>query len=70
MAPVIDTLRLTAEGAKGLLERGEISAAELHSAYLDAIGDPMDEEGYVHLPQGPGMGYRLVWDYIEANRIE
>ena len=34
---VIDTLRLTAEEAKDLLERGEISAAELRGAYLDAI---------------------------------
>ena len=36
MAPVIDTLRLTAEEAIGLLERRELSAAELHAAYLDA----------------------------------
>jgi len=34
---VIDTLRLTAEGAIGLLERREVSAAELHAAYLAAI---------------------------------
>ena len=32
-ALVIDTLRLTAEGAKDLLERKEISGAELFSAY-------------------------------------
>ena len=31
---MIDTLRLTAEDAMGLLERGEVSAAELHAAYL------------------------------------
>ena len=30
---VIDTLRLTAEEALGLLERREVSAAELHAAY-------------------------------------
>ncbi|HEY7381239.1 MAG TPA: Asp-tRNA(Asn)/Glu-tRNA(Gln) amidotransferase subunit GatA [Gaiella sp.] len=34
---MIDTLRLTAEEAMGLLERREVSAAELHTAYLDAI---------------------------------
>ena len=27
----------------------------------------MDAEGYVHLPQEPGMGYRILWDYIEDN---
>jgi aspartyl-tRNA(Asn)/glutamyl-tRNA(Gln) amidotransferase subunit A len=33
----IDTLRLTAEEAAGLLERGDLSAPELHGAYRDAI---------------------------------
>jgi aspartyl-tRNA(Asn)/glutamyl-tRNA(Gln) amidotransferase subunit A len=36
---VIDTLRLTAEEAMRLLESGEVSAEELHRAYLDAIGE-------------------------------
>jgi aspartyl-tRNA(Asn)/glutamyl-tRNA(Gln) amidotransferase subunit A len=36
---VIDTLRLTAEDALGLVERRKISPAELHRAYLDAIGE-------------------------------
>jgi aspartyl-tRNA(Asn)/glutamyl-tRNA(Gln) amidotransferase subunit A len=39
MTAVVDTLRLSAEEAIGLVERREISAAELHAAYLDAIGD-------------------------------
>ena len=34
---VIDTLRLTAEEAAGLLEQGEVSGEELSGAYLDAI---------------------------------
>jgi len=40
---VIDTLRLTAEAAKGLLERKEVSGAELRAAYREAI-DASDEE--------------------------
>ena len=36
---MIDTLRLTAEEATGLLERGEASPAELHRAYLDAAAE-------------------------------
>jgi aspartyl-tRNA(Asn)/glutamyl-tRNA(Gln) amidotransferase subunit A len=36
---MIDTLRLTAEAANDLLARGEISAAELHDAYLAAIDE-------------------------------
>jgi L-alanine-DL-glutamate epimerase-like enolase superfamily enzyme len=30
----------------------------------------MDADGYVHLSQEPGLGYRIIWDYIEENRIE
>lgn len=38
--------------------------------YLRAIADPLDAEGYVSIPQAPGLGYRLNWSYIEANRVE
>ena len=38
--------------------------------YLEDICDPMDDEGYVKLPDAPGMGYKIIWDYIEENRIE
>ena len=40
---MIDTLRLTAEEAKRLLERGEVSGAELRAAYREAI-DARNEE--------------------------
>jgi aspartyl-tRNA(Asn)/glutamyl-tRNA(Gln) amidotransferase subunit A len=43
MAPVVDTLRLTAEEAKGLLERKEVTSAELRSAYFSAIAEQDDE---------------------------
>jgi aspartyl-tRNA(Asn)/glutamyl-tRNA(Gln) amidotransferase subunit A len=45
---VIDTLRLTAEEAHGLLERGEVNSAELHRAYLDAIAE-RDPELHAYL---------------------
>jgi aspartyl-tRNA(Asn)/glutamyl-tRNA(Gln) amidotransferase subunit A len=52
---VIDTLRLTAEEAKRLLEAREISGAELFSAYRAAI-DARDEElhCYLHVCDDPG----------------
>jgi aspartyl-tRNA(Asn)/glutamyl-tRNA(Gln) amidotransferase subunit A len=60
---MIDTLRLTAEEAIGLLERRELSAAELHGAYLDAIAD-RDPELHCYLttldePNGPGIPIAL-----------
>lgn len=42
---VVDTLRLTAEDALGLVERKEVSPAELHAAYLAAIGE---RDGELH----------------------
>lgn len=37
--------------------------------YWEELCDPMDDEGYVRVPQEPGMGYKINWDYIEDNRI-
>jgi aspartyl-tRNA(Asn)/glutamyl-tRNA(Gln) amidotransferase subunit A len=45
MSAVVDTLRLTAEEAIGLVERGEVSPAELHADYLEAIGE---RDGELH----------------------
>jgi aspartyl-tRNA(Asn)/glutamyl-tRNA(Gln) amidotransferase subunit A len=45
---MIDTLRLTAEEAHGLLERREVSAAELRAAYREAI-DARDGELHCYL---------------------
>src|SRR4051794_18506355 len=39
----VDTLRLTAEDAIDLVERGDASPAELHAAYRAAIGERDDE---------------------------
>jgi aspartyl-tRNA(Asn)/glutamyl-tRNA(Gln) amidotransferase subunit A len=44
----VDTLRLTAEEAKGLLEAGDVSAAELHAAYL-AAAEARDDELHCYL---------------------
>ena len=52
---MIDTLRLTAEEAKGLLERREISGAELFAAYRAAIDDRDPElHCYLHVCEDPG----------------
>ena len=37
--------------------------------YLQAIPDPLDDDGNVILPTTPGLGMEFVWDYIEENRI-
>jgi aspartyl-tRNA(Asn)/glutamyl-tRNA(Gln) amidotransferase subunit A len=52
---MIDTLRLTAEEAQGLLARGEVSGSELFAAYRAAI-DERDPElhCFLHLCDDPG----------------
>jgi aspartyl-tRNA(Asn)/glutamyl-tRNA(Gln) amidotransferase subunit A len=70
---MIDTLRLTAEAATGLLERGEVSAAELHGAYLAAIGE-RDEELHAYLrtvdePEGTGVPIAFK-DLISTRGVE
>jgi aspartyl-tRNA(Asn)/glutamyl-tRNA(Gln) amidotransferase subunit A len=60
---VIDTLRLTAEEATGLVQRKEVSPVELHRAYLDSIAE-RDPELHAYLrtvdePEGEGVPIAL-----------
>jgi len=69
----VDTLRLTAEEAMGLLERREVSAAELHAAYL-AAADERDDELHAYLcrveePNGDGVPVAFK-DVISTKGIE
>jgi aspartyl-tRNA(Asn)/glutamyl-tRNA(Gln) amidotransferase subunit A len=70
---VIDTLRLTAEEAMGLLERRELSAGELHRAYVDAIAERDDElNAYLRVveePDGDGVPIALK-DLISTRGLE
>lgn len=38
-------------------------------AYLQTQVDPMDADGYVHLPQRPGLGEDINFDYIRRNTV-
>jgi aspartyl-tRNA(Asn)/glutamyl-tRNA(Gln) amidotransferase subunit A len=73
VAGVIDTLRLTAEEAIALVERRELSPAELHAAYLDAIGE-RDAELHCYLrtvdePDGGSIPIALK-DVISTRGVE
>jgi aspartyl-tRNA(Asn)/glutamyl-tRNA(Gln) amidotransferase subunit A len=70
---MIDTLRLTAEEAEELLERGEISAAELHRVYLEATAE-RDPELHAYLctvedADGTGVPIALK-DVISTRGVE
>ena len=53
---------------KGLLAPG-VDYDKPHP-YLKNNCDKIDAEGYVHLPQKPGMGYEIEWAYINDNLID
>src|ERR671925_1828244 len=58
---VIDTLRLTAEEAKGLLERREVSGEELTAAYVEAIeGRDPELHAYLHVVGEKGAGVPIA----------
>jgi aspartyl-tRNA(Asn)/glutamyl-tRNA(Gln) amidotransferase subunit A len=70
---VIDTLRLTAEEAMSMLERGDVSARELFDAYRAAI-DERDGELHCYLrtldePDGDGVPIALK-DVIGTKGVE
>src|SRR2546422_1457507 len=70
---MIDTLRLTAEEAAGLIERGEASAADLHKAYLEAIAV---RDGELHsylttVSEADGDGVPIAFkDVISTKGVE
>jgi aspartyl-tRNA(Asn)/glutamyl-tRNA(Gln) amidotransferase subunit A len=70
---VIDTLRLTAEEALGLIERREVSAAELHAAYQVAIAERNGElHAYLRVVEeadGEGVPIALK-DVITTRGVE
>jgi len=70
---MIDTLRLTAEDAGAMLERGEVSAAELHAAYRAAI-DERDPGLHAYLrtvDEAEGDGVPIAFkDLISTRGVE
>jgi L-alanine-DL-glutamate epimerase-like enolase superfamily enzyme len=68
----LQILAATSEDTCEYYERGLLAPGvdyDTPPPYLNTIGDPMDDEGYVAIPQLPGMGYDINWDYIEDHRV-
>ena len=43
---------------------------ETPNPWLNTLDDPMDDEGYVHISDRPGLGQDISWDYIKENEIK
>ena len=68
----LQILGSTSEDTCEYYERGLLAPGidgDTPPPYLQEICDPLDPDGYVTIPQGPGMGYQIEWDYVADNRI-
>jgi len=63
----------TSEETCEYYERGLLRPDEDYDSivpsYLRQPCDPMDENGFVSIPQGPGLGIEFDWDYVNANLV-
>jgi L-alanine-DL-glutamate epimerase-like enolase superfamily enzyme len=63
----------TPEDTSEYYERGLLAPGVDYDAsppYLKSACDPLDSDGYVSLPTGPGLGYEIEWEYIDDNLID
>jgi L-alanine-DL-glutamate epimerase-like enolase superfamily enzyme len=68
----LQVLGATSQDVCEYYERGLVGPDVHYNAippYLKSPCDPMDEEGYVSVPQAPGLGYEIQWDYIDDRRL-
>jgi L-alanine-DL-glutamate epimerase-like enolase superfamily enzyme len=68
----LQVLGATSEDVCEYYERGLLGPGVHYNAappYLKSPCDPMDGEGYVRVPQTPGLGYEIQWDYIDDRRL-
>ena len=66
----LQVLGATSENVCEYYERGLEGPGvdyETPQPYWEEICDPLDSDGYVRVPQEPGMGYKINWDYINDN---
>lgn len=69
----LHVLGSTSEDTCLYYERGLLAPGVDYDRTLDYLAepiDPMDADGFVRVPQGPGLGYQLDWDYVAAHRID
>jgi len=69
----LQVLGATSEQTCEYYERGLLRPEvdyETPPPHLKALCDPIDNDGNVHIPQTPGLGMDLDWDYIRDNRMD
>lgn len=51
------------------LVHSKTPASNVHGLYIDYSDDldAIDEGGYVPIPNGPGLGVEIDWDWLQAH---
>ncbi|HVN51803.1 MAG TPA: enolase C-terminal domain-like protein, partial [Acidimicrobiales bacterium] len=68
----LQVLGATSEDVCEYYERGLLGPGVDYDAtppYLGAPCDPLDADGCVTVPDGPGLGYDIRWDHIDDHRL-
>jgi L-alanine-DL-glutamate epimerase-like enolase superfamily enzyme len=68
----LQVMGATSEDTSEWYEKGLLAPGVDYDAphpYLERNCDPMDADGNVALPRGPGLGYAPIWEYINDNRV-
>ena len=68
----LQVLGATSEDVCEYYERGLVGPGLDYDAtppYLRAPCDPLSSDGFVSIPQGPGLGHELAWEYIDQHRL-
>ena len=63
----------TPEDTSEYYEKGLLAPGVDYDAphpYLRRICDKLTPDGYVEMPKAPGLGYEIVWDYINDNIVK
>ena len=69
----LHVLGATSEDTCEYYERGLLAPGVDYDAplpYLTEQLDVLEPDGYVSVPQGPGLGYRINWDYLKENQCQ
>ena len=68
----LQVLGATSEDTSEYYEKGLLAPGVDYDAphpYLRQTCDRLDPDGYVTLPQLPGLGYDILWDYVRDNTV-